>query len=192
MSVNKFRNPAGALYTTNTTTYVKALEYVSGGVHRTVLKFTAFAVTVTLSGTGTTGGAGVKVYTFPKGVIQIIASCQRWTKLLVDGTDLANNAVLDIGLGSVTATSAMSTLATTTQNLVGKKDVTMSTATSALNVTQVDTIEPAGASGLDGSSTAIAAYLNVAAASGIATADGTLTLTGEMEFYWRNFGYAAE
>lgn len=195
----KMRNKPGAVNSTYAA-YVKAAEFVEGGLHKTVLTITALPISVTISSTGSTQAAGgVKIYDFPKGVLEIISNQMKWGLLTADGTNITTGCALDIGLGTVAAGLSQAALTTTGCNIGGKYEITFSSTTlSYANQNQLSNVRhPSGvgddADCLDGSSTAIDMYLNVAVAAGGAAATGVgLTVTGTVEIFWRNHGYAGE
>jgi hypothetical protein len=197
----KMRNKPGALYVSDSTVaaYCKVSEFVEGGLHKTVFKFTNFPLSLTISSTGSTQGAGgKKIYTFPKGAIEIMSSQMKWDLLVADGTNVTTQCDLDIGLGTVVAGLSQAALTTTGCNIAGKYEIAFSTTVlSYANKNQTsNVVAPSGATAgavLDGTSTAIDAYLNCAvAAGGMAVTGIGITFTGTVEVYWRNYGFSGE
>lgn len=168
--------------------YVTAHEYGDGKNHITVLDIAALAVSTVDDGTAGHGG-GTKIYTFPKGWIDIAASMQKWDTIVATSalTASGGDAVLDIGLGSDVADESMESLTGTAQDIANKLDVTCS------SHSNVDQEAPshgiASASAIDGSASAVDAYLNVACTAATAEANGTVTFTGKIVIFWRNLGY---
>ena len=159
-------------------------EFGDGVFHKTV--FTFDAVSLTTLDNGTAGhGAGSKIYDFPLGVIAVLGASQNWDSITIDGTGLTNVAEIDIGIGTTVATSAMGSLTGAAQNIVNKDDITLSSSLSALDQF-IHTMS--GGNALDGSATAVDAYLNVAATAATADANGTIVLTGTVTVYWANLG----
>jgi hypothetical protein len=167
--------------------YVTAVEYGNGIFHRTV--FTLTALPIATVDNGTAGHAGTtKIYDFPKGYIRISGGVHKYTLLTVDGTGLTNAAAISLGVGSTAAGTDMVSLTGTAQNIVTADAITFSTATTGTNQTQGNVT----VAGLDGSSTAADAILNVACSAATAASDGVLTLTGTIIVDWSNLCYAGE
>lgn len=159
-------------------------EVSSGGINHSVFIFDG--VTISTTDNGTAGHAGSqKIFDFPQGGILVLGASQNWETLTVDGTGLPNDAEMDIGLGTTAATSAMASLTTTTQDIVNKDDITMS---SSLSATHQYIATVSGGNLLAGEATAKDAYLNIAATVATADADGTVTLTGTVTVAWINLG----
>jgi len=150
-------------------------------VHTTILTLDETPLTLR----NTEQGAGVKVYDFPLGRIVILDAsgsvAMTTTSVILDTLNGAKTCNWGIG----TTTQANATLATTEQDILQVEDITSSA-----------TINVAGAASagvgtamtlLDGSETAIDAFLNVSipTADDI-DADATVTLTGEISISWVN------
>ena len=159
-------------------------EYGMGGLHHTVLTFDGYTLSTTDNGTAGHGG-GAKVYDFPQGAILVLGASQNWSLMTVDGTGLPNDAVIDIGIGTTAATSAMESLTTTTQDIVNKDDITFSSSLSALHQ-YISTVS--GGNLLAGEATAKDAYVNLACTAATADANGTIVLTGTVSIVWANLG----
>ncbi len=159
---------------------IEVFEYGDGVNHVTVFKFTNFVLSTVDNGTGGHAGSQ-KLYDFPAGYIQILAGSQNWDSLVVDGTGLPNDSVVDIGVGSTAVGTDQEALSGVDEDLVNKDDVTFSSSLSALSQFIAETT---GAN-FDGRSTAKDAYLNVAATAATADGDGTITLNGEIVIVWR-------
>ena len=164
--------------------YVTAEEYGDGTNHRTVLTFDALPVTTVDNGTAGNGG-GTKIYDFPQGYIQVIGGAQNWDTVLADGTGILADTAIDIAVGSTVADSTMDVLSGTAEDIVNKLDKTLS----AISAVDQFVAEVTGG-GIDGTSTAVDAYLNLTGTEGTADADGTLTLSGTIDIVWLNHGYA--
>jgi hypothetical protein len=150
-------------------------------VHQTTLTLAATPLTLR----NTEQGAGVKIYDFPLGRIVILDAsgsvAMKTTSVILDTLNGAKTC--NWGIGTVTQSNAV--LATTEQDII-----------QVANITSSATINVAGAVSagvgtamtlLDGSETAIDAFLNVS----VPTADdidanATVTLTGEVSFSWIN------
>jgi len=164
--------------------YVTAVEYGDGRHHCTVLTIASLAISTTDNGTAGHAG-GTKIYDFPKGYIQIDGGSQNITLMTADGTGIPNDAVLDIGVGSTVAATDVETLSGTNEDIINKDDITLSSALSAAN----QMVAEVTGGGIDGTSTAVDAYLNVAGTAATCDADGTLTISGTITIYWKNHGY---
>lgn len=170
-----------------TTTGLTVTEMGDGAQHRTVFTFDAYALATLDNGTAGSGG-GAKIYDFPLGYIVIDGCSQNWDLITVDGTGLPGDVEFDIGVGTTVATSAMASLTTTTQDIIPKDDLTMSSSVSAVNINHWSL---STGQFIDGSSTAKDAYLNLAATVATADANGTIVLTGTIVINWHSLGVAA-
>ena len=165
--------------------YVVAEEYGIGEIHVTKLTFSALSIATVDNGTGGHAG-GSKVYDFPLGYIQILGGAQAWSLLTADGTGIVNDTVIDVGIGSTVAGTADETLSGTNENIINEKSLTLSSAVTAT----AQIIGEATGGVIDGSATAVDAYLNVACTAATADADGTLACTGTVWMVWLNYGSA--
>ena len=164
--------------------YVVATEKGDGVFHQTVLTLTALPITMR----DTEQGGGAKIYTFPAGRIFHMGSigsiAVTTTSVLADTL----NAGVTCNWGVGTTTQASATVATTEQDLV---NVTAFTASATINVAGA-TANGVGAAVLashDGTSTAIAAFMNLAVAGATdIDANATVTVTGTVTINWLNVG----
>jgi hypothetical protein len=162
---------------------VAATEYGDGTVHTTVLTLTATPLTVR----DTQQGNGVKIYDFPVGRIAILGAtgAVNFTTTSAIATTLKSGVSSRWGVGTVTQANA--TLATTEQDLIPVKTFLSST---TINVEP--TLVPgalAATAQFDGTSTAIAAFLNVSVPGATdIDADATVTATGNVTITWINLG----
>lgn len=195
-SAKLYTNESGAYITSgdNSTTVnvgtagtnVTAAEYGNANIHKTVL--TLSAVSVALSDTNV--GGGTLIYTFPEGVVSILGGVSTLAATTTsDVTATLNGGKnLSVGVGSVqTTTQASGTLATTQQDIINQGTVVSSTTISVAGA--ASTCFTATPKGLDGSSTAAKAYLNV----GVPTAtdidaDATITMSGTVTINWAYVG----
>jgi len=172
----------GTVPSASQTAGVTVSEKGDGVIHKTVLTLTNVALAVTF-GDDTVGGHGtLQLYDFPAGHIKFLGGHQV-LGLAAGAGGIADDAVLDAGVGSATVSAADETLATTEQNIVTKADITLSggaaAAQASINSTDLT---------LDGSSTAIDAHLNVAVTAADITAHDTITLNGTITLHWLNLG----
>lgn len=157
---------------------------LNGGViHQTTLYFANTPVTVA----DATVGVGVKVYDFPEGRIAFrgaVGAIQITTTSVIAST--LNSAVTcNWGLGSTTQASA--TLATTEQDIIPTTAVTSS---ATINIAAaVSKAKLAATFQLDGTTTAVDCYLNIALATATdIDADATILYTGYVVITWENLG----
>lgn len=159
---------------------VTAAEYGAGAIHRTVLTLAATPITVR----DTEQGGGVKVYDFPLGRIVLLdaKSSVAFTTTSVLADTLNAGVTMNYGVG--TTTQANATLATTEQNIV---QVAAATSSATINVAGAAASGYGTFAALDGSSTAIDAYLNLAVAGALdIDANATVTASGTIELTWIN------
>lgn len=173
VDIDNNQNGAGAVPAAVSGT-VTAVE--KGGVvfRQTVLTLTAVPVTVR----DTEQGGGVKIYTFPSGRISHIGSdaSVAVTTTSALATTLNASSTCQVGVGTVTQANA--TLATTEQDIINN---TAFTSSATIDVASA-TVAGVGLGSLtphDGTSTAIAAFLNIAVAGATdIDADATVTVSG--------------
>ncbi len=165
-----------------TGTTVGVVEYGVGPVHQSVFTFTATPISLR----DTEQGGGVKFYDFPEGRILFLGATG--SIALTTTSVLANtlNAGVTYNWGIGSTTQANGTLATTEQNIL---QTTNGTASATINVAGAASKGVGVLTPLDGTTTAIDAYLNV----GIATntdidGDATVTITGTATITWMNLG----
>lgn len=161
-----------------------ATEYGDNLMHKTVLTLTNLPITMR----DTEQGGGAKIYTFPVGRILrlgAIAAINVTTTSILANT-LNTGVTCNYGVGSTTQASA--TVATTEQDFVA---VTAFTASATINVAGA-TANGVGAgvlASLDGTSTAVAAFLNLAVAGATdIDADATVLVNGTVTIVWSNIG----
>lgn len=161
---------------------VSVAEYGDGTFHKTVLTLTDVPVTMR----DTEQGGGVQIYDFPVGsVLRLGASGTIGVTTTSELASTLNTGVTcNWGVGSVTQANA--TVATTEQDFV---NVTAFTASATIDVAGADATG-AGigvVTPLDGTSTAINAFLNLAVAGATdIDADATVTVTGTINIAWMN------
>lgn len=173
--------------TLETVSGLSVVERGNAGIHKTII---TLASVVMASTDATTNGAQTsqKLYTFPEGQIVILGAHQVYPLglIIAGGTSgYASTADFSIGVGSAAVVVAVD-LTTTEQDICNKADVDLSTLAS-------DAIE-SGINGallpLDGSTTAVAAYLN---SSTLDDADhdpvaDALTVSGTITIVWTVIG----
>lgn len=162
-------------------TGVVAAEYGDGVVHRTVLTITDLSIAMT---DATTAGAhgSQKLYDFPAGPIAILGCAYDLTTLAGAG-GLADGAALVGSLGSVTAGVDNATLTTTEADLIASTTGTLTAGAGTLKKHGSIIATP-----LDGTTTPVDAYLNLAVADADSSADDTVTVNGTVTMTWINLG----
>lgn len=161
---------------------VAAVESGNGMIHKTVLTLTATPITMR----DTEQGGGVKIYDFPDGCIAFLGAFADLTMTTHSAilTTLNGGVTCNFGVGTVTQANA--TVATTEQNIVNVGAFVSSTV--------IDT-PPAAVQGkgnptvVDGSGTALDAFLNLAVAgSGDIDGDASMLVSGTITMLWCNLG----
>lgn len=147
----------------------------------TTITFTNYPLTIVDTG-GVNGGQGSKLlYTFPKGVLQVLGINVALT-LAGETVKLADNAAIVASLGTAPAATDNATLVG-----AGEADFVASTACtlsslagtfSAMNATAA-VLAP-----IDGRTTAKAMYLNFAVPDAGITANAVLTINGTIKVSW--------
>lgn len=162
--------------------YVSVVENGDGTFHQSVFTLTALPITMR----DTQQGGGVKIYDFPLGRIQRMGAtgtiAVTTTSVLAD--TLNTGVTCNWGVGSTTQASA--TVATTEQDFVNVAAFTAS-ATIAVAGASAAGVGAAVLASLDGTSTAVDAFLNLAVALNTdIDADATVTVTGTVKITWVN------
>lgn len=166
--------------------YVTAAEYGSGGAHRTVLTVTLLPI-VTADFTTDGAGGSLQIYDFPKGYILIQSGSQAWDLITTTGVGIEDDTVCDIGVGSTAYADDTATLSGTAEDIINKDDLTFS----AVTITDEQILELTGGA-IDGTSTAVNAFLNLAAEAASAEPGvGGVTFTGTIIIDWVNYGFFA-
>ena len=167
---------------------VTAVESGNGGFHTTVLTLTAVPMAVSDSNVG----GGVKIYTFPQGIISLsgaTASVAETTTSAIAST-LNSGVTLSAGVGSViTTTQASGTLVTTQQDIVNAFAPVSSTTINVAAAAATGFTSATTSLKFDGHTTAQAVFLNcgVPTATDI-DADATTTWTGTVTLVWQYLG----
>lgn len=158
---------------------VSEANYI-GVVHQTVFTFTAD--TVNIMDHAAAGAHGKKLLmTFPAGIIKFIGATSDIS--VTCGTDgLTATATYDYALGSTAAGIDNSTLATTEQDIMTLVEGDLSSSAADWNGYDVTDL------GLDGHTTPITCYLNIAFEQDDASANDVATITGTIKVTWVNLG----
>jgi len=176
VDVSSPQSTAGIVNATNVT----AREIGSEGVHTTILTLSAMPITVR----DAQQGNGVKIYTFPQGkIFRLGADSSMAITTTSDPTTTLNGGVTcNCGVGSTTQANA--TLATTEQDFVQVGNITASAAQNTAGAVATN-YGITNVTLLDGSSTAIAAFLNLAVAGATdIDLDATVTVSGTITLHW--------
>jgi hypothetical protein len=157
---------------------VSVSEVVNGPLHQTTLTFTATPLALA----DAAAGGGIEIYDFPLGLIGFLGAegsiAETTTSVLA--STLNAGVTYNWGIGSTTQANGV--LATTEQNIL---QATNGTASATINVAGAASKGKGAAVQLDGTASAIKAYLNM----GLATntdidADATTTITGSVTITW--------
>lgn len=168
--------------------YVVATEYGDSLVHRTVLTCTAVPLSIA-DDAGVAQYGGVKLYTFPEGLI--------FTK----GAIISGNLTLGVtgtiidaftgvnALGSVTASTGSSLTSTEATYLQSTANATAASKVAAISSVSIATaLTEASSRIVDGTSTPAPVFLNFAIADDASHTAGTGTFTGTVTISWEKIG----
>jgi hypothetical protein len=161
--------------------YVFPTELGAGRFRTTVLTLRSMPLTVR----DTEQGGGVKIYTFPKGKLyRMGASGEGIVITTLSALTTLNSGVTgNFGVGSTTQASA--TLATTEQDIVQVTGFTSSTTAGVAPAAVANAYGVVSDTALDGSSTAIAAFFNVAVAGATdIDANASVSVNGVITINW--------
>lgn len=162
---------------------LKAVTTGQGGSYRTVFTFAGMQVPVT----DALAYAAQKIFDFADGKVRIKGGTARlqFAVLTARASTINDNAALTWSLGSAAASSA--TLSGTMVNVLASTGRTLDGAGAALST--ASTADIAAAATLDGTTTPVDLYLNLAFATGTdIDADGMLAVTGTITLLWENWG----
>jgi hypothetical protein len=151
-----------------------------GTVHKTVLTLTALSVTMTDATTA--GNQGLqKIYDFPEGNILILGAT---TDLAIAAGvgGITDTAAVVGSIGSVAASNADATLTSTEANIVPSTSATLTGGVGAFGG------QSTASAMLDGTATAVDAYLNFAVPDAGSTGNDTMSVTGTVTLVWVNLG----
>lgn len=168
--------------------------YGQGPFKTTALHFSSVALAIT----NALAYSGQQVWTFPAGIINVYGAIgsMTFTTTSAIATTLLTGKAVSWGLGTVTASSL--TLSTTMQDLIPGTGIAVKTFTSSTVINVASAVSnsflQASTPGLstiprfDGTTTAIALFLNLGVAAADIDGDATLTVTGEINFNWSLLG----
>lgn len=159
---------------------VVATETGVGGFHQTLLTFTNVPITMR----DAEQGGGRKIYTFSEGHILRLGAVSAITVTTTSTLSSTLNASKTCNWGIGSTTQASATVATTEQDFV---NVAAFTSSATINVASAaaNGVGPAVLAALDGTSTAIAAFLNLAVAGATdIDGDATVLVNGSAKLSW--------
>lgn len=162
--------------------YVSVEEYGDGVFHQSVFTLTTLPITMR----DTEQGGGFKFYDFPIGRITRLGATATIAVTTTSelSSTLNTGVTCNYGVGSVTQSNA--TVATTEQDIV---NVTAFTSSTTIDVAGADAtgVGVGVLASLDGTSTAVDAFLNLAVAGATdIDADATVTVSGTVALTWVN------
>lgn len=167
---------------------VVATEYGDNLMHKTVLTCTAVPISVTDDAAVAQYG-GVKVYTFPEGLISTFGAI-----ISGDLTLGATGTIIDAftgvnALGSVTASTGATLVSTEATWLQSTANATAAAKVAAISSVSIATAltETAGRI-YDGTTTPGPVFLNFAIADDVTHTSGTGTFTGVITILWAHIG----
>ena len=131
---------------------------------------------------------GVKVYTFPEGLVNMAGAVVAGTFTTLTGTFIATFASV-VALGTVTATTGntlTSTEADVMQSTANAAAVTNAAVVKAGNTATA--LTESGARWLDGTTTPVPVFLNFLVTDDVSHTSGTAKFTGTIDMYWFNLG----
>lgn len=163
-------------------TGVAVTESGSAAMHRSVFTLTAASVTVTDTG-GANGAQGaLKIYVFPAGAI-IRNGCSWNLTTLAGAGGIVDGAALVGSLGTTAAAAGNATLTTTEADWIASTTGTLTSGAGTL----AGSGDPVLAS-LDGHTTAVDLYLNLAVPDADVSASDTVAVSGTITCLWSSSG----
>jgi len=161
-----------------------ATEYGDNVIHKTVLTCTAMPLSIA-DDAGQAQYGGVKVYTFPAGLIATTAACVVGNLTLgVTGTIITTFTGVN-ALGSVTASTGTSLTSTEATWLQSTANATAVASVAAISSVSIATqLTESGGRVYDGRATAAPVFLNFAIADDASHTAGTGTFTGTIIIVW--------
>lgn len=151
-------------------------------VHQTTLTLTDLAITMR----DTEQGGGVKIYDFPAGRIHFVGATGSIAVTTTSAIASTLNAGVTCNWGVGSTTQASATVATTEQDII---NVAAFTSSATINVAGATATGVGAATVLDGTTTAVDAFLNLAVAGATdIDANATVTVDGTVTITWINLG----
>lgn len=168
--------------------YVVATEYGNSLVHRTVLTCTAVPISIA-DDAGVAQYGGVKLYTFPEGLIFTKGAIISGNlKLGVTGTIIDTFTGVN-ALGSVTASTGATLVSTEATYLQSTANATAASKVAAISsVSVASDLGETSARIVNGTATPAPLFLNFAIADDATHTAGTGTFTGVITISWEKIG----
>jgi len=166
--------------------YISQEDFGNGLIRRTKLTCTALPITVA-DDAGVAQYGGVKVFDFPEGMLLTMGA-------VIGGNLAMPSPFIDaftgvISLGTVTASTGSTLVSTEATILQSVALATASSKVAAIDAVSIATaLTEAGSRWLDGTTTPVDMYLNIAIADNVAHTAATGTFTGTIEFVWLMLG----
>ena len=154
----------------------------AGGTTKTVLTLDGASITMTDAGVAGSHGS-LKLFDFPSGSIVFLgATCD--LTITAGAGGITDTAAAVGAIGTATVGTGDATLTGTEADLIPS---TASPLTAGAGVTKGKSVT-AGIAVLDGTATAVDAWLNFAVPDAGSTANDTLTVSGTITLVWANLG----
>lgn len=169
---------------------VSVEELGDGVLHKTTLTLTATPISVT-DEAGVSQWGGVKVYTFPAGLISTIGAVLTGNLTLgTTGTIIdAFTGVNALGSVVASATGAATLVTTAATYLQSTANATAVSKVAAIDSVSIATqLTESGARHIDGTATAAEVWLNFKIADDATHTSGTGSFTGTIQLIWMNIG----
>lgn len=167
------------------TTGLTVTEYGIGPIHRTQFTLSS-SFDMKIVDSGANGGhAGVKIYDFPEGYLQLIGA-EANLDFSAGTNGLTSTSTYDVGVGTADVGTDNAALATTEQDVIAKVEGN----TTDGGTTTIATLHGAGTTitAYDGTATAKDLYINAAIEADDCSATQTANINGTVTVYWINLG----
>ncbi len=161
---------------------VALVENGNGAFHKTVFTLTSVSITVTDSGGVNGGQGGIKIYDFPEGVI-VRGGCVANGTTLAGAGGIADGGAVVLALGTTTAAADNSTLTTTEADFIASYAGTL-----VAGAGDFEKYGEPSVTSLDGHTTAVDLFLNMAVPDADISANDTLAVSGTITCTWWNNG----
>ena len=156
-------------------------QQVFGLVRKLVITLTNVVITTVDAGAAGAQG-GIKIFDFQEGFIQFLSAFFNLTTLAGAG-GIADTGALVGSLGTVVAATDNATLTTTEANIIPSAAGTLAGGAGTLKQ-----FSAAPGAPIDGTTTPVDAFLNVAVPDAGSSADDTVTVNGTITIYYISMG----
>jgi hypothetical protein len=160
---------------------VTVVEYGDNAVHKSVFTLTALSVTMTDAGAAGSHG-GFKLYDFPAGAIGRLG-CSWEVTITAGAGGIADGAAVVGSLGQVVAGTDNATLTSTEADFIASTAGTLTTGAGVLEGTGAGSLTL-----LDGHTTPIDLFLNLAVPDADSSASDTVAVSGTVTCTWLSVG----